>query len=145
MFLVFNTILTVPFFGLSLNVLYCDTSSNRYTLGQECYSGAHIGYCLLAGFVIASLFIQGGINWYIYYNKNPFATDFLAKYDNNAVLGKFFIKIIPIIYVTIDFNLQYVDVFAFGIAGCLCGYIFFFRIFAFHDYNEKNFYFVLFL
>lgn len=34
MFLIFNSILTIPFFGLSLNVLYCDPKQNRYTLGQ---------------------------------------------------------------------------------------------------------------
>jgi hypothetical protein len=145
MFLVFNSILTIPFFGISLNVLYCDASTNKYSLGQACYEGSHIAYCLIATVIIASLLIQWGINWYVYYNKNPFGTDFLCKYDNNAVLGKFLIKILPIVYMSIDSKMLLVNVFIFGLAGCLCGYIFFFRLFSFHDYNERNFYVLLFL
>lgn len=145
MFIVLNTVLTIPFFGLSINVLYCDPVSNRYTLGQNCYESAHIGYCFLAAFIIFMLVIAWGINWYIYYNKNPFSTDFLGKYENNAVLGKFLIKIIPIIYLSVDLNFNYSDVFVFGITACLGGYIFFFRLFSYHDYNERNFYIVLFL
>lgn len=135
MFIIFNTVLTVPFFGMALNVLYCDPISNRYTSGEECYRGAHIGYCFLAAFIILMLVIGWGISWYIYYNKNPFGTDFLAKYENNAVLGKFLIKIIPIIYMSVDNNFNYSDVFIFGITAILGGYIFFFRLFSFHDYN----------
>jgi len=85
--------------------------------------------------IIISLFAQLGVNWYIYYNKNPFGTDFLSKYENNAVLGKFLLKVLPIVYMSIDMQMNYVNVFIFGMAGCFCGYIFFFRLFAFHDYN----------
>jgi hypothetical protein len=46
---------------------------------------------------------------------------------------------------SIDSKMSLVNVLIFGLAGCLCGYIFFFRLFSFHDYNERNFYFVLFL
>ncbi len=42
-------------------------------------------------------------------------------------------------------KLNYVNVFTFGITACMCGYLFFFRLFAFHDYNERNFYVVIFL
>lgn len=59
----------------------------------------------MAGLLMLSIVVQLGINWYLYYNKNPFSTDFLGKYENNAVLGKFLIKILPIIYVVIDFDL----------------------------------------
>ena len=145
MFIIFNSVLTIPFFGLSLNELYCDSVQNRYTLGLSCYEGTQLAYCFLSAFIILMLVIGCGINWYIYYNKNPFGTDFLAKYENNAVLGKFLIKIIPIVYLAIDFELNYSEVFVFGITACLGGYIFFFRLFSYHDYNERNFYIVLFL
>lgn len=102
MFIVFNSILTIPFFGLAFSVLYCDPQSNRYTLGQNCYQGEQIGYCFLAAFMIMVLTVGQGINWYIYFNKNPFASDFLAKYENNAVIGKFIIKIITLIYLSVD-------------------------------------------
>lgn len=145
MFVVFNSILTIPFFGLAYSVLYCDPQSNRYTLGQNCYQGEQIGYCFLAAFIIMVLTVGQGINWYIYFNKNPFASDFLAKYENNAVIGKFIIKIITLIYLSVDLELAYSDVYIFGIAGSFGGYIFFFKLFSFHDYNERNFYVVLFM
>ena len=135
MFLVLNSILTIPFFGISLNVLYCNSETNKYTLNQACYQGSHIAYCLIATLVILALLLEWGINWYIYYNKNPFGTDYLSKYDNNAVLGKFLLKILPIVYMSIDKDMSLVNVFIFGLAGCMCGYIFFFRLFSFHDYN----------
>ncbi len=46
---------------------------------------------------------------------------------------------------SIDNNLSMINVYTIALAGVICGYIFFFRLFSFHDYNEKNFYFVLFL
>ena len=46
---------------------------------------------------------------------------------------------------SIDMDMSLVNVFIIGMAGSFCGYVFFFRLFAFHDYNENNFYFVLFL
>jgi hypothetical protein len=135
MFLVLNSILTVPFFGISLNVLYCNAKSNKYTMDQACYQGSHIAYCLIASLVIVGLLIEQGINWYIYYNKNPFGRDFLSKYDNNAVLGKFLLKILPIVYMSIDNKLSMINVYTIALAAVICGYIFFFRLFSFHDYN----------
>jgi hypothetical protein len=116
-----------------------------YTMGIDCSEGAHIGLSFFAVFIIVFLVIQCGVNWYIYYNKNPFGTDFLSKYENNAVLGKFIIKILPIVYIAIDEDMLYIDIYNFGIIACLFGYLFFFRMFSYHDYNEINFYFKLFL
>jgi hypothetical protein len=81
------------------------------------------------------LIIQCVINWYIYFDKNPFSTNFLAKYDNNNVLGKFFIKILPLVYIAIDPANKLINVFVFGLVGLLCAYIFFIRLFSYHDYN----------
>lgn len=80
MFLIFNTVLTIPFLGFSVNVLYCNKSTNPYNQGQSCYQGVHIGYCFLAAFVVLAQIFQMLIHVFIYYNKNPFAADFLAKY-----------------------------------------------------------------
>jgi hypothetical protein len=80
MFLIFNTVLTIPFLGFSVNVLYCNQKTNPYNQGQSCYQGVHIGYCFLAAFVVLAQIFQMLINVFVYYNKNPFAADFLAKY-----------------------------------------------------------------
>ena len=145
MFILVNTILTIPFLGISINVIYCNSESNLYILGSKCYDEVHIAYCFLAAFVLIVLMAQSAIYCYIYFNKNPFNCDFLARNDNNFVVGKFVIKILPIIYLAIDSKMSLINVFSFGLVAVHCAYLFFFRMFSFHDYNEINFYFVYFL
>ncbi len=48
------------------------------------------------------LVISTAIYWFLYFNKNPFSKDFLAKYSNDYVLGKFIVKVLPIVYLAID-------------------------------------------
>ncbi len=80
--------------------------------------------------------ISSVIYWFVYFDKNPFCKDFLAKYSNNYILGKFIIKVLPIIYLSIDgLDMKYINIFVVGHVGLLCGYIFFFRIYSIHDYN----------
>lgn len=145
MFILINTILTIPFLGISINVLYCNSQSNWYTLNETCYDGVHLGYCFLAVFVLILLLAQSAIYCYIYFNKNPFNSDFLARNDNNFVIGKFIIKMLPIVYLAIDSQMSLINVFSFGLVAIHCAYLFFFRMFSFHDYNEVNFYYVYFL
>lgn len=76
-----------------------------------------------------------------YFTKNPFSRCCLATSDNFWNLGKFIVKVIPSVYFVADINGSFENVYMFALAVMLCGYIFLFRLFSRHTFNERYFYF----
>jgi hypothetical protein len=135
-------ILTIPFIGLSMIVLYCDPK-NPYHLGQTCYDGIHIAYCALSIFIIVFLIIQNFVNTFYFYTKSPLYFYFLAQPNNYYSGVKFLIKILLPLYFLIDPFVKYSDVYSFAILGAFAAYLFFLRLFSTCNYNKQHFYFVL--
>ncbi len=101
MYIITIKILTIPLFGLSLVVLYCD-SNNPYHSGQTCYDSDHILFCLLAGIFMVLNFTQNMIFSFIYYNKSPLYSHYLAQPNSYYSAVKLLLKILLPLYYLID-------------------------------------------
>ncbi len=65
-------VLSGPFFGLTVNVLYCKVGS-VYHIGQTCYQSTHLVICLLMGAVFIILLAEIVIFSTFYLIRNPFS------------------------------------------------------------------------
>lgn len=75
----------------------------------------------------------------LFYLKNPFHRSLMSKPSNICKLVKAGIKVAASCYFIIDTQGQYHNVYIYGYAVVLGGYLFLFR--EVHHYNQKYFYF----
>jgi hypothetical protein len=141
----FSTFLTIPICQTSVSSIYCQDTA-PLTMAQDCYSSTHICIAILGMFNIIWLL---AINLYFslyYYNRNPFSANFLTCSSNWWSLGKFVIKIAPMLYFSYDPYLAYPVLFLITMNGSYAGYIAVFRfLFPFYRYNfhlEKIIFFI---
>jgi hypothetical protein len=76
-----------------------------------------------------------------YYTKNPLSKSCLAMPGGYGGAAKILLKILPPIYYVVDINSQYTNVYMFSLVVVLLGYLFFFRLFARHNFVDRFFYF----
>lgn len=136
-----NTVLTGPFFNIVATTLYCDTHS-PYHLGETCYTPTGIVYCVLGCIVGLILLIEGGLYGFLYYIKNPFSRGCLSTPSNIYYVGKLCLKTLPSLYFIIDTQFLYMHVYIFAFVIVFAGYIFLFRMWSHHTFDEKYHYFV---
>lgn len=129
-----------PFLNVVMVALYCNSDS-VYHAKEECYTPASIGYCVVA--VIVGLFtiVEALIFSLVYYSKNPLNKSCFAMSGGYALLGKILLKMLPSLYFVVDTYTQYEMVYMFALAVVFLGYLFFFRLFARHTFEERFFYF----
>jgi hypothetical protein len=131
----YNTVLTIPIFQTSITAIYC-TSINPFTNIQQCYQGSHIIIMILAIFNMAWLLTTNIYYTLYYFIRNPFSANFLTCSSNWWSLGKFAIKITPMIYIMYDPLIQYPTLFLIIMAASYGGYLGIFRIiFPYYRYN----------
>jgi len=100
-FLMTVRVLTGPFLGLTINVLYCN-QNNPYHVGQVCYDATHIAICALSAIVTIIVLSQNIYFTLIYYFKNPLSTSYLGEHNRYYILTKTLIKILMPVYFAID-------------------------------------------
>jgi hypothetical protein len=141
----FCTFLTIPICQTSVSSIYCQSTA-PLTKVQDCYSSSQVIVAILGAINMIWLV---AVNLYFslyYYNRNPFSANFLTCSSNWWNLGKFAIKITPMLYFSYDPFLAYPVLFLIMINGCYASYIGLFRIlFPFYRYNfhlEKVVFFI---
>lgn len=97
----YNTFLTIPVFQTSVTAIYC-TDTNPFTAIQGCYSGSQIIIMVMGIFNVLWLLLINVYYSFYYYSRNPFSNNFLTCSSNWWNLGKFIIKITPMIYFMYD-------------------------------------------
>ena len=139
-----NTFLTIPICQTSVTAIYCQ-STDPYTAIQDCYSTTELCIAILATVNLIWLLVSNFYFALYYYDRNPFSTNFLTCSSNWWNLGKFAIKITPMLYFLYDASLAYPVLFLVVINACYIGYVGVFRVlFPYYRYNfnlEKFIYF----
>ena len=139
MVLVYNGLLVMPLTEIIGNVLYCDPSA---TTDLQCYDATYTLLCVFAVLIALVMLISLSLYILMYYVRNPFDRCFLSLNDNFYVLPKTGIKLAACIYFLIDTSGQYTNVYIYGYAGLMLGYIFLFRLKE-HHHRLQFYYFQL--
>ena len=132
-------VLSGPFIGLSINVLYCD-SVTPYHLGEECYSSRHIPFCIIAAIVLIVMVFVVLVYALFYYSKNPFEGGCLGYPNRNYVISKGILKITFPLYFALNASLKLEFLFIVFAPALFGTFIFFHRINSLHSYKHKHFY-----
>lgn len=116
LFLLFNTIILIPFLHANVSILPC-SSTSPFSHNFTCYEGSHIVYLMLACVnIIWSIFCIFFV--FMLCTKNdPLSTDFYATSFSLWILAKFLLKISPIIYINVDPNLKFGVLYTVSFAG----------------------------
>ena len=131
----FNTFLTIPVFQTSITSILCLPTS-PYSAHLDCYQGNQIFITILAIINVLWLFFTNFYYSLYYYSRNPFYTNALTCSSNWWNIGKFSIKIAPMIYFTYDSNMQFVLLYLIVMTASYGGYVALFRIlFPYYRYN----------
>ena len=138
-FIVLTKALSGPLFGLSINVLYCD-SATPYHIGSQCYSPEHLFFCLLAGIILASVAYAELIASLLYFVRNPFESGCFGHPNRNYMLSKGCLKLLFPTYFVLNASLKLEFLFIV-LSPVLWGvYIFFHRLNTNHSFNLRHFY-----
>lgn len=142
--LILVKVLCGPFIGLSVNILYCD-SSNPYHSNQECYTPEYLGYCGVAVLVLlTSIFLSVEFSLF-FYIKNPFPGVYMGYPNRFYYLSKTILKILFPLYFALSVSLGLEFLYIVFLPAIWGGYIFFHRIASLHSYNHQHFYVELYL
>ena len=125
-------------FQCSLTAFYC-SSGNPFTLTQNFYVGSHI---LIAAMGFVNLVWILFINFFVavyYYNRNPFSTTFSTCSSNWYNLGRFIVKITPMLFIMYDPTISYPILFMIVMNVTYPVYLLVFSkfLFGFYRYNFK--------
>ena len=85
--------------------------------------------------------IEGVFKFILFYDKNPVSTSPLGVNNNLYQLGRLVLKLVPPIYFIIDVDRTYQNIYIIVQAALVLAYLFFFRMFSIHHYNQNSFYF----
>ena len=134
----YTTVLTIPVFQTSITAFYCD-SSNPFTMSQDCYVGSQIFIVVLGILNCCWLFLINFFYAMYYFNRNPFSECFMTCSSNWFNMGKFIIKIAPMIYMMYDPIFGYPVLFFIVMNASYAGYLAVFSkfLFSFYRYNFK--------
>ena len=138
-FIVTAKILSGPFIGLSINVLYCD-SKVPYHQGRQCYSFEHIIFCILAAIILIEMIITLAIYSLFYFTKNPFDGGCLGYPNRNYMVSKGLLKIVFPVFFALNSSLNLSFLFIVAAPALWGAYLFFHRINSLHSYNHRHFY-----
>ena len=133
-----TTILTIPMFQCSLTAFYC-SSENPFSNKQNCYVGSHI---IIAGIGFMNLIWLLFVNFFVavyYYNRNPFSTSFSTCSSNWYNLGRFIVKIAPMLYMMYDPTISFPILFLIVMNISYPAYLLVFSkfLFKYYRYNFK--------
>lgn len=135
----YTTILTIPMFQTALTAFYCSTTNNPFTMIQKCYEGTELIIAIL-GFLnlVWLLFITFFYSMY-YCNHSPFSSSFVTCSSNWFNLGKFLVKIGPMIYFMYDPTVSFSILFLIIMNALYSTYLLVFSkfLFGYYRYNFK--------
>lgn len=115
-----------PLLLTSSAVLVCSPTSPYYN-GMTCYEGFHIFLCALALLNIFWLILCVLYVGLLYYTRNPFEFGYFSVSSNLWIFGKLLQRIFPVIFLTVDTNLEFNVLYLVGISAISLGYLFIFR------------------
>lgn len=141
LFILFNTILTIPVYNVSIITLYCDKNSiyHNKTSGK-CYDSIHIAMCIFAAINLFVILMSSLIYWFLFYFRDPFYKGYYSLANNLFRLGKLVIKLLPPAYFLIDVNHSYLNIYVGVSLVLVFAYIAFFRINSIHNFYQNYFY-----
>jgi hypothetical protein len=134
----YTTILTIPIFQTSLTAFYCSVD-NPFTSQQDCYIGSHIIIVIMGIINCLWLLLVNAFYAMYYYSRNPFSENFMTCSSNWHSLGRFLIKIVPMIFIMYDPLFQYSVLFLIVMNVAYLGCLAFFSrlLFGFYRYNFR--------
>lgn len=132
----YTTILTIPIFQTSVTAFYC-SADNPFTSQQNCYVGSHIIIVIMGILNCMWLLVVNAYYTMYYYSRNPFSSSFMTCSSNWHNLGKFLIKITPMIFMMYDPSFNFSALFLIIMNLAYAGYLAFFSrlLFGFYRYN----------
>ena len=140
-FILFNTILTIPVYNVSIITLYCDKNSIYYNkTSNKCYDSTHIVMCIFAAINLFVILISSLIYWFLFYLRDPFNKGYYSLANNLFRLGKLVIKLLPPAYFLIDVEHSYQNIYVVVLLVLVFAYIAFFKINSIHNFYQNYFY-----
>lgn len=115
-FFLSNTILISPNLLASISVLTC-TSSNPFTRQFTCFQSIHILYVILAFLNLGWVLFCTFFTFAFYINRDPFTSGYYGSSSNLWMLGKFLLKLAPVIYINVDPNLDFAVLYVVSFAA----------------------------
>ena len=144
MFLLQVKVLSGPFIGLFVNIIYCD-SFTPYHIGNICYEPSHIMYCFVAVGLALAVIVQNGVYIFFYFDKNPLSESSLGFPNRNYMISKSALKLALPIYFAINGKLKLEFLYISLIPGVWGAYLFYHRFFSLHSFKQTFFYVEYFL
>lgn len=118
-----------------MSVLVCNETS-PFSTRFVCYQGAHVIYLIMGCLTILWLFLCTLFVFLFYTCKDPFAQGYFSTSSNLWLLAKFILKMCPVVYINIDFDLRYGVLYSVSYAGLNLVYFGAFKIM--WPYNRKS-------
>ena len=109
-----NTIITLPFFNILINAVYCN-SSDPVHVNFECYSGLYLLHMAIAIIAFIILIFFSMLFNFLYVDLNPNSTIPFASPQSKINLFKMGLKILLPFYIAFDYSVNFTKFYRFFI------------------------------
>jgi hypothetical protein len=123
-----NTILAIPFFQITFNMIICQQDTLYSMHATQCYQGASLANCIF-GFITIFLFLAELVFFNFFMNEmNPNSKLPSASFNLNQNLLKLFFKMFLCLFAVLDYSLEYREYIVVGAVVILLANLVFFRL-----------------